>query len=280
MPTMTKTMASNTTLTPLPLSTNTIQNENRPQMRQSNDPIQEFSAVVKALHSKDKKSIVNMVSFPFIIETTYRYDLINSPEDFLKVYDVVFSPEYINGIDDLYSSSDPYFINALGVRIIANEYFGIFFSDNGSVIGIRNKYIKNELYEQLITPTPQSAERTNNCHDDAKTQYDLNMCVGSYYSRSTEILDILMSDLEYRMGNEFYQNLLKDQKIWLASAKSFCTWEASDYEGGSMQPMIFYSCMTLEYKHRINDLRPFLCGGGGCWEAYLYEQDETTDYIK
>ena len=52
--------------------------------------------------------------------------------------------------------------------------------------------------------------------------------------------------------------LIKAQKNWIAFRDSDCEFAISAYEGGSIQPLIKYTCLTEATQKRIEELENYL----------------------
>jgi uncharacterized protein YecT (DUF1311 family) len=51
------------------------------------------------------------------------------------------------------------------------------------------------------------------------------------------------------------QILIKAQKCWIKFRDSHCEFEISEYEGGSIQPLIKSNCLKEQTIDRTNDLK-------------------------
>ncbi len=52
--------------------------------------------------------------------------------------------------------------------------------------------------------------------------------------------------------------LIKAQKDWIKFRDSHCAFEINQYEGGSIQPLIYSTCLTERTKNRIDDLNAII----------------------
>jgi uncharacterized protein YecT (DUF1311 family) len=89
----------------------------------------------------------------------------------------------------------------------------------------------------------------------AQTQAEMNQTAAQgYYKADVElnkVYKILMSKLDEK-GKSL---LIKAENDWIKYRDAHCKFEASFYEGGSMQPMIYSSCLESVTMERIKELK-------------------------
>jgi uncharacterized protein YecT (DUF1311 family) len=89
----------------------------------------------------------------------------------------------------------------------------------------------------------------------SQTQAEMNQTSAQgYYKADAElnkVYKILMSKLDEK-GKAL---LIKAENDWLKYRDSHCKFEASFYEGGSMQPMIYSGCLESVTMDRIKELK-------------------------
>ncbi len=94
---------------------------------------------------------------------------------------------------------------------------------------------------------PQTQQAMNSCAAQAYDEADAELNV--IYRRAVDAADSLPD------GEE----MLRDaQRAWIAFRDAACDLEALSTEGGSMQPLIFASCLERLTWARIDDLDYFL----------------------
>ena len=66
--------------------------------------------------------------------------------------------------------------------------------------------------------------------------------------------------LETQNSDDLEQlNLLQqNQSLWLKYRETSCQYASSQYEGGSIQPLIYSSCITSLTKERVENLESYL----------------------
>ena len=120
----------------------------------------------------------------------------------------------------------------------------------------------------------ETSEPTD-CYESAKTQFDLNNCAIADLNKEDSLLKSLISDIKKILLADEYSKLLVTQKEWELYKEENCDWEASFWEGGSVEPMSFAQCLAQEDKQRINEIIKFVCNmvqGPDCSVIYVYKQ--------
>ncbi len=59
-------------------------------------------------------------------------------------------------------------------------------------------------------------------------------------------------------GKKFVDNFINSQKQWKKYRKSFAEFYSSIYQGGSIQPMVYYNIKTKITKERMSELKDLL----------------------
>ena len=123
------------------------------------------------------------------------------------------------------------------------------------VIGFNGKVMGTlALMLALMLPREVGAQDCAN----PQTQLDYNMCAG----RAFEAADAALN-AEWPQAMEFARSLgqaeaLRNaQRQWIAFRDAACTVQASPYQGGSIQPLIYSTCLTTLTTQRTDMLRDF-----------------------
>ena len=74
-------------------------------------------------------------------------------------------------------------------------------------------------------------------------------------------MELLIEELQAHMSANKYSEILEIQDSWKIVTEDFCLWQRGFYEGGSIAPTIYYSCLASEYETRLNQLKFHLCDG-------------------
>jgi uncharacterized protein YecT (DUF1311 family) len=107
-------------------------------------------------------------------------------------------------------------------------------------------------------------------------QQSVNRCFAEHAQRSAALLDTLIAALRAHLDSAQYTELLKVESDWSTYRHDHCTWQARFFEGGSVQPTIYWTCLNDLTWARIRDLAINLCEGNGmtgsCTESERYER--------
>ena len=90
---------------------------------------------------------------------------------------------------------------------------------------------------------------------DLVTQSGMNRCAMYKYQRADEELNKIYPQTMGKLPPEHQQKLKTAQLAWIQFRDAHCDCEAFTYEGGSIQPLIKYSCLETETRSRIKQLK-------------------------
>lgn len=91
-----------------------------------------------------------------------------------------------------------------------------------------------------------------------QTQLEMNDCAQAEYIRADAQLNAVWDQAKSAMDGLGHGDVLLDaQRKWLAFRDAACAAEVSPYEGGSIQPLIAYTCLTRLTLARSQDLENF-----------------------
>jgi len=99
--------------------------------------------------------------------------------------------------------------------------------------------------------------RADRC-ESPQTQAAMNVCAAEEFRRADAQLNAVYRKLTATLDADRRRKLQAAQRAWLAFRDAHCEFEASAYEGGSMQPMEYSTCATNVTKERIGHLRQAL----------------------
>lgn len=94
---------------------------------------------------------------------------------------------------------------------------------------------------------------TNNAH--AQTQAEMNQTAAKGYYKADAELNKVYKVLLSKLDEKGKSLLIKAENDWIKYRDSHCKFEASFYEGGSMQPMIYSGCLESVTMDRIKELK-------------------------
>lgn len=90
---------------------------------------------------------------------------------------------------------------------------------------------------------------------DLETQSGMNRCALSKYQKADEELNKVYPQTMEKLSPEHKQKLKTAQLAWIQFRDAHCDCEIFFYEGGTIQPLIKYSCLETETKSRIKQLK-------------------------
>ncbi|MBV6656610.1 MAG: DUF1311 domain-containing protein [Devosiaceae bacterium] len=109
-----------------------------------------------------------------------------------------------------------------------------------------------------LLPTGGLAKTSRTC-DDPQTQMAMNECAVQEFTEADLALNDAWDELRLaRQAEPAWQLILEAQRSWLPFRDLHCEAEAARYEGGSIQPLIRYSCLASLTNQRTAQLRDFL----------------------
>ncbi len=95
------------------------------------------------------------------------------------------------------------------------------------------------------------------------TQSAMNECSYKWAQQDQVKLDALLKELGAVLEKSELARLVSVQKAWVGYREAHCAWQASFFEGGSIQPSQRSACLSLLTWNRIDELKVNLCEGNG-----------------
>lgn len=93
----------------------------------------------------------------------------------------------------------------------------------------------------------------------AQTQFELNEKEAKQYkAKDAELNKVYKKLVSLLQSPQEREMLLKAQRIWISYRDAHCAFTESAYEGGSMQPMVYFGCMTETTNQRIKELKALI----------------------
>ena len=83
----------------------------------------------------------------------------------------------------------------------------------------------------------------------------MNLTAQKNYQKADKELNKVYSILIKSLDKTELQLLIKTQQYWIKFRDSHCEFESSKYKGGSIQPLIYSSCLEELTKKRIAELK-------------------------
>jgi uncharacterized protein YecT (DUF1311 family) len=92
----------------------------------------------------------------------------------------------------------------------------------------------------------------------AQNQQEMNRCAAEEYKKADAELNKVYQQLLPKLEAPHKEKLKTAQRTWLAFRDAHCDYEAFIFEGGTMQPLIQYSCLEAVTRDRTKQLRASL----------------------
>ena len=90
----------------------------------------------------------------------------------------------------------------------------------------------------------------------AQTQMEMNQqAVDQYKKVDLQLNKVYKQLLSLTKDQKQKSLLIKAQKAWIGYKEGHCNYEESFYEGGSMQPLVYYTCLQEVTEERIKQLK-------------------------
>jgi uncharacterized protein YecT (DUF1311 family) len=115
----------------------------------------------------------------------------------------------------------------------------------------------------LVTTSVDSDASRPDCREGGRSQIEMNACAGQKADAANKRLAAVLAELDGILQPEARQGLAGVQAHWVELRDLDCKWERSLFEGGSVAPMVYASCIATQTEQRIERLKPFLCKGAG-----------------
>lgn len=88
----------------------------------------------------------------------------------------------------------------------------------------------------------------------ARTQTELNACVGDDYAKADRTLNMLYDRLMKRLEGEDHARLRDAERAWIGFRDKHCAFVGGPSEGGTAHPMVVGSCLAELTAARAGEL--------------------------
>ena len=109
----------------------------------------------------------------------------------------------------------------------------------------------------VLTTASASYASAQNCKNP-ETQLAMNICAGKDFEREDARLNKNYRELQAKLEGDRRTALREVQLAWLKFRDLQCDFQAAQYEGGTMQPLVRAMCLTDMTKQRNKDLKYML----------------------
>ena len=105
-----------------------------------------------------------------------------------------------------------------------------------------------------VSASAQRRQKQDRC-DDPQSQAEMNICADKEFRAADAVLNRVYNQLSAKLDEGERAKLKEVELTWLKYRDAECEFEASFYEGGSIQPLIRSTCLTHITKTRAADIR-------------------------
>lgn len=109
------------------------------------------------------------------------------------------------------------------------------------------------LFAFGVMDSLQAQSKENPC--EGETQLEMNLCAAENYKKADAELNKTWKLLIANLLDEEVEELREVQRLWLRFRDAHCDYEAARYEGGSIQPLIRYTCLQTLTETRTEQLK-------------------------
>lgn len=124
--------------------------------------------------------------------------------------------------------------------------------------GFSSYNIKESLESRVAFTEELALEIENSIQNDPLTQLEYNEKTNQLYEMWNSDLNAIWSDLKVVLDAEGFDKLLQEQREWITWKEAEIQKAGSDYEGGSMQPMVMNQKAAELTKIRVYELLEYL----------------------
>jgi uncharacterized protein YecT (DUF1311 family) len=112
----------------------------------------------------------------------------------------------------------------------------------------------------LVVFAQKKKRKTDPCKDPM-TQSEMNLCSRRDYEKADAELNKVYKQLMLELAGyekDPRPKFQEAQSLWLKYRDANCDSEASIYEGGTIRPTVYYSCLASVTRQRTRGIRAFL----------------------
>ena len=92
-----------------------------------------------------------------------------------------------------------------------------------------------------------------------QTQIEMNQQASTNFKKADAKMAFIYKKVQKQILSDIYRKLFLDaQRTWIKYKEAHCKSASASYEGGSIQPLIYFNCLTEITKERIKQLNIYL----------------------
>jgi uncharacterized protein YecT (DUF1311 family) len=107
---------------------------------------------------------------------------------------------------------------------------------------------------ETATSSSQVAAAPTDCAN-AQTQAEINQCAQVSYQAADAELNRVYQNLKASLSSQEQEELIDAELAWIDYRDETCDAESSQYEGGSIQPTVYYGCLERVTAERTAELQ-------------------------
>ena len=92
----------------------------------------------------------------------------------------------------------------------------------------------------------------------SQTQSEMNAYAEEHYKKVDSELNLVYQQLIKLQNGERKKSLIEIEKTWIKYRDMHCRFAAATYEGGSIYPVIYYTCLEEMTEKRFAELKAVL----------------------
>ena len=103
-------------------------------------------------------------------------------------------------------------------------------------------------------PAIRESTGTVPCPPKPTSTLELRACAAREVAKTNDAVEARARAVFRLLGPRGRRALARGERAWLAYRKHACTAEASRYEGGSAQPLVFADCVARQNRRHLSEL--------------------------
>lgn len=107
----------------------------------------------------------------------------------------------------------------------------------------------------------QKKKRESDPCKDPMSQVEMNFCSRRDYEKADAQMDLAYKQLVLELAgyeSDHRPKFQEAQSLWLKYREANCDSEASVYDGGSIRPTVYFSCLASVTRERTKRIKAFL----------------------
>lgn len=104
-----------------------------------------------------------------------------------------------------------------------------------------------------VAPVPATAPPRQTC--EAQTQTAMNACTEANYAKADDYLNQVYQNVQGSLSQAAQAQLTEAERAWISFRDQSCEFERSQFEDGSVAPLVYYSCLEALTDQRTAELK-------------------------